>query len=137
MNAAVTLAADYPLLDVFWTTLWIFLWILWFMLLFRIITDVFRDDDLSGWAKAGWMIFVVFLPFLGVFVYLIARGKGMGNRELSAARQSEQAFRSYVQEAAGGGGSTVDQLARLGELKTSGQITEEEFQAAKAKILAS
>ncbi|MFG2332557.1 SHOCT domain-containing protein [Streptomyces sp. NPDC048604] len=135
MNA-VTLAADYPLLEVFWTTFWIFLWILWFMLLFRIITDIFRDDDLSGWGKAGWMVFVVLLPFLGVFVYLIARGKGMGNRELSAARKSEQAFRSYVQDAAGSGRSTTDELTRLGELKNSGQITEEEFQAAKAKILA-
>ena len=131
----VTLAADYPLLEVFWTTFWIFLWVLWFMLLLRIITDVFRDDELSGWGKAGWMVFVVILPFLGVFVYLIARGKGMGNRELGAARKNEAAFRSYVRDAAGGG-STVDELARLGEMKSRGQITEEEFQAAKAKILA-
>ena len=78
----MNLAADYPLLNVFWTTMWFFLWILWFMLLFRVLGDVFRDDGLSGWAKAGWCVFVVVLPFLGIFVYLIARGRGMGEREM-------------------------------------------------------
>lgn len=138
MTTEVNLAADYPLLNVFWSIFWIFLWILWFMLLFRIIADLFRDDSLSGWAKAGWAVFVVLLPFLGVFVYLIARGQGMGEREMRKAQQSEERFRSYVRETAATTGqtSTAEQLAKLTELRTAGQITDEEFAKAKAKILA-
>lgn len=78
MNAQTYLAYDYPLLNMFWTMLLVFLWIMWFVLLFRIIGDIFRDDRLSGWAKAGWLVFCLLLPFLGVFVYVIARGKDMG-----------------------------------------------------------
>ncbi|WP_406193424.1 SHOCT domain-containing protein [Kitasatospora sp. NBC_01560] len=134
----MNLAADYPLLNVFWTICWIFLWILWFMLLFRILIDVFHDDSLSGWAKAGWSIFLVFLPFLGVFVYLIARGRGMGEREMKKAQRSQEEFRAYVRETATAPDqtSTADQLAKLSELRTSGHITDEEFAQAKAKILA-
>ncbi|GJF31669.1 membrane protein [Kitasatospora sp. NE20-6] len=137
MNLAVNLAADYPLLNIFWTVCWIFLWILWLVLLFRIIVDLFRDDDLSGWAKAGWAVFLVLLPFLGVFVYLIARGRGMGERELRTAQKSDERFRAYVRETAASSGqsSTADQLAKLTELRTAGQITDEEFVKAKAKIL--
>lgn len=79
MTGEMNLAYDYPLLGAFWTLLWIFLWVMWIFLLFRIFSDIFRDDSLNGWAKAGWSIFAVVLPFLGVFVYLIARGKGMGS----------------------------------------------------------
>ncbi|MED7947701.1 SHOCT domain-containing protein [Streptomyces sp. BE20] len=138
MHFAANLAADYPLLNIFWTMLWFFLWILWFMLLFRIIADLFRDDSLSGWAKAGWAVFVVLLPFLGVFVYLIARGRGMGERELSRAQQSEERFRTYVRDTAAGSDqpSTADQLAKISELRAAGHITDEEFAQAKAKILA-
>jgi len=131
----VPLAADYPLLNLFWTISIIFLWILWFMLLFRIIGDIFRDDTLGGGVKAGWSIFVVFLPFLGVFVYLIARGKGMGERELKRAQKNEEKFRDYVRESAGTG-SQADELARLADLKNSGDLTEAEYQQAKAKFLA-
>lgn len=84
------LAVDYPLMNVFWTMMMIFLWVLWFMLLFRVFGDIFRDDDLGGWGKAGWTVFVIILPFLGVFVYLIARGRGMGERDLRRARASEE-----------------------------------------------
>ncbi|TXS13889.1 SHOCT domain-containing protein [Streptomyces sp. adm13(2018)] len=137
-DSAVNLAVDYPLLNMFWTMLILFLWILWFMLLFRIIGDIFRDDGLNGWGKAGWTAFVVLLPFLGVFVYLIARGRSMGERELNRVRQNEEQFRSYVRETAGGGGSGhADELARLADLKSSGAITEAEFAQAKAKVLAS
>ncbi|MFE1902476.1 SHOCT domain-containing protein [Streptomyces gardneri] len=135
-DSMVNLAVDYPLLNMFWTMLMIFLWILWFMLLFRIIGDIFRDDELGGWGKAGWTAFVILLPFLGVFVYLIARGKGMGERELDRVRQNEQQFASYVRETAGSGGH-ADELARLAELKDRGAITEAEFAQAKAKVLAS
>ncbi|MFI6844331.1 SHOCT domain-containing protein [Kitasatospora sp. NBC_00085] len=133
----MNLAADYPLLNVFWTIFWFMLWILWFMLLFRILIDLFHDDSLSGWAKGGWAVFLVFLPFLGVFVYLIARGRGMGERELNKAQKSDERFRAYVRETAGAPGqqSTADQLAKLTELRTAGQITDEEFARAKAKIL--
>ncbi|MFF3836556.1 SHOCT domain-containing protein [Streptomyces sp. NPDC001930] len=137
-DSMVNLAVDYPLLNMFWTMLMIFLWVLWFMLLFRVIGDIFRDDELGGWGKAGWTILVILLPFLGVFVYLIARGRGMGERELNRARQNEEQFRSYVRETAGTGGSGghAEELARLAELKDSGAITEAEFAQAKAKVLA-
>ncbi|WP_443077594.1 SHOCT domain-containing protein [Streptomyces sp. SP17BM10] len=140
MHISARLAADYPVLDIFWTTCLIFLWILWFMLLFRVFGDLFRDDSLSGWAKAGWAVFVLVLPFLGVFVYLIARGTGMGRRELKAAQEREAEFRSYVREAAGTPSapstpSTTDELARIAELHTTGKLTDEEYQRAKARIL--
>ncbi|NUU20296.1 MAG: SHOCT domain-containing protein [Streptomycetaceae bacterium] len=126
---------DYPLLDAFLTMMWFFLWILWFVMLFRVIGDIFRDDSLSGWGKTGWLVFVVILPFLGVFVYVIARGRGMGERDMRQARRSEQEFRAYVKDAAGSR-STTDELARLAELKNHGDITAEDYQRAKDKILA-
>ena len=129
-------AYDYPVMGVFWSMFIFFLWILWFMLLFKVFIDIFRSDDLSGWGKALWSIFVIFLPFLGIFVYLIARGKGMGQRDMAQAQASEAAFRSYVQEAAASGGSSADQLAKLADLKERGVISDAEFQAQKAKILA-
>ncbi|MFI9111051.1 SHOCT domain-containing protein [Streptomyces venezuelae] len=136
-DSMVNLAVDYPLLNMFWTMLMLFLWILWFMLLFRIIGDIFRDDDLNGWGKAGWSAFVILLPFLGMFVYLIARGRSMGERELKRIRQNEEQFRSYVRETTGSGGGQAEELSRLAELKNSGAITEAEFTQAKAKVLAS
>ncbi|AVZ71227.1 hypothetical protein SLUN_02225 [Streptomyces lunaelactis] len=134
-DVTLNLAADYPLLSVFWTTVYIFLWILWFMLLFRVIGDIFRDDALSGWGKSGWCVFVVILPFLGVFVYLIARGRGMGERSMRRAEQREQEFRTYVRESAGTT-SHAEDLARLAELKNHGDITDAEYEQAKAKVLA-
>ncbi|CAM5704347.1 SHOCT domain-containing protein [Streptomyces aurantiogriseus] len=132
--------SDYPLLNGFLTMLWFFLWIMWLMLLFRVITDIFRDDALSGWGKAGWTLFVCVLPFLGVFVYLIARGRGMGERAIRQAQTQEQAFRSYVREAAaeapGAGSSRADELAKLAGLHDHGQITDTEYEQAKAKVLA-
>ena len=128
------LAYDYPLLGAFWTMLWIFLWVAWLFLLFRIVADVFRDQELSGWSKALWLIFLLFLPFLGAFVYVIARGKSMGERDLADARASEQAFQAYVRETAGSGGA-ADQLTKLADLRDRGVINEAEFEAQKAKIL--
>ena len=134
MNDSVSLAADYPLLNLFWTIAMIFLWILWFMLLFRVIGDIFRDHELNGWGKAFWALFVVILPFLGVFVYLIARGSGMHEREVQRARRSEEQFQAYLRSAAGTS-SQADELTRLAGLRKSGDITEEEYTKAKAKIL--
>ncbi|WP_329376604.1 SHOCT domain-containing protein [Streptomyces sp. NBC_01351] len=134
-DSMLNLAVDYPLLNMFWTMMMIFLWVLWFMLLFRVIGDIFRDDELSGWGKSGWTIFVIILPFLGVFVYLIARGRGMGERELKRAQANEQAFRSYVRESAGPT-SAAEELTRLAELKNRGDITAAEYEQAKAKALA-
>lgn len=130
---------DYPLLNVFWTMLWFFLWIMWLFLLFKVITDIFRDHELNGWAKAGWLIFCILLPYLGVLVYVIARGKSMSQRDIKQARENEAAFQSYIRKTAGTGGdgkgSNVDELARLAELKEKGAITNEEFEKAKAKVL--
>ncbi|MFB7451752.1 MULTISPECIES: SHOCT domain-containing protein [unclassified Streptomyces] len=129
---------DYPALNLFWTMLWFFLWILWLFLLFKVITDIFRDHSLGGWGKAGWLIFCILLPYLGVLVYVIARGKGMSQRDVKQAKESEAAFQDYIRKTAGsegGGGGAAAELARLSELKEKGAITAEEFEKAKAKVL--
>jgi len=136
MTAQTYLAYDFPLLGAFWTMLWFFLWIMWFVLLFRIIGDIFRDDGLNGWAKAGWLVFCVVLPFLGVFVYVIARGKNMGRREIKQARAQQDEFKAYIRETASSGPpSSVDELARLSEIRDRGDITNEEFRRAKELVL--
>ncbi|SEC13857.1 Short C-terminal domain-containing protein [Streptomyces misionensis] len=136
MSAQTYLAYDYPALSVFWSMLVFFLWIMWFVLLFRVVMDIFRDDALGGGGKAAWLLCVVLLPFLGVFVYLIARGKGMGRREVEQARAQQRAFDEYVRQTARDGGSRADELARLSEMKARGDITEDEFRRAKEMVLA-
>ncbi|MFI1509784.1 SHOCT domain-containing protein [Streptomyces sp. NPDC020597] len=138
MSGDTYLAYDYPLLSAFWTMMVFFLWIMWFVLLFRVVVDIFRDDDLSGWGKAGWLVFCVVLPFLGVFVYVVARGKNMGRREITQAQEQQKAFDSYIRETAKGGDrptSSVDELARLSEIRARGDITDEEFDKAKQLVL--
>ncbi|MFI6338904.1 SHOCT domain-containing protein [Streptomyces sp. NPDC050535] len=139
MSDNVYLADDYPLLGAFWTMMWIFLWILWIILVFRVIGDVFRDDSLSGWGKTGWTFFVIILPYLGIFVYLIARGRDMGKREQQAAGARQQSLDAYLQGSAGsaGTGGHAHELTKLSELKSRGVLTETEFQHAKEKVLAS
>ncbi|QMU69511.1 SHOCT domain-containing protein [Streptacidiphilus sp. P02-A3a] len=128
---------NYPLLDVFWTMLEFFLWIMWFFLLFRVIGDIFRNHESSGWNKALWLVLVLILPFLGVLIYVIVHGGDMGRRSVARAEQQQRAFQDYVRQAAGpSGGGSVDELARLAELKDKGALTEAEYQQAKAKILA-
>jgi hypothetical protein len=127
-------AYDYPLMGAFWTFLWFFLWIIWIMILFKVIFDIFRSDDLGGWGKALWIIFVIILPFLGVFVYLIARGKDMGQRDIDQARAQQQQFDSYVKDVASTG--SADELAKLADLKERGVISDAEFEQQKAKLLA-
>ena len=126
---------SYPLLGAFWTILEIFLWVLWIWVLIYVFIDIFRSHDLSGWAKALWFIFVLFIPLIGVLVYLIARGGSMQERARQQAQQQDQQFRAYVQDAAGSG-NTADQLTKLAELRDRGVITAEEFEREKAKVLA-
>jgi hypothetical protein len=131
------LGYDYPLLGVFWTMLWFFLFFIWIWILITIFADIFRSRDIGGFAKALWVIFVIILPFLGVLIYLIARGKGMQERQMQRAAQQEQDFRQYVQDAATDNSSAADQLSRLADLKDRGVLSDAEFEAEKAKILSS
>ena len=129
------LAADYPFLDVFWTILIFFIWIAWFMLLFRIIGDIFRRHDIGGGAKVLWMIFVFIVPFLGVFVYLIAENQGMTERTWSECRRNRRSFDAYVRTTAGSGGA-AEEIEKAAQLLDRGAITQAEFDAIKAKALA-
>src|SRR6478672_9785536 len=109
-------ASSYPLLNVFWSIFEFFLWVIWFWILITVFIDIFRSRDLSGWNKALWFLFVLFIPLIGVLVYLIARGGKMHKRAVQDAQQQEQQFRSYVQETAGSA-TTADQLAKLADLR--------------------
>jgi len=129
---------QYPILDFFLTMLYFFLFIIWIWLLITVFIDIFRSHDMGGWAKALWVIFIIILPFLGVFVYLIARGGKMHERAARDAAQQQKAFDEYVRQAAGtSGNSTAEQLSKLADLKSQGVITDAEFEAQKSKILAS
>ncbi len=130
------LAYTYPLLDLFGTMLGFFLLIIWFWLLIIIFSDIFRSHDIGGWAKALWSIFVIVLPFLGIFVYLIARGGKMHEHAAQDAKAQQAAFDDYVKQAAGTGGNTADELSKLADLKAQGVLTDAEFEAQKAKLLA-
>jgi len=122
--------------QVFWSMLWFFLWVIWLWMLIAIFSDIFRSPDLGGWGKALWTIFVIILPFLGIFVYLIARGGKMHEHAIQAAKDQDAAFRAAVQDAAGSGSGTADQLAKLADLKANGVIDDAEFERLKAKALA-
>jgi membrane protein implicated in regulation of membrane protease activity len=130
------LAYSYPLLGAFLTILWLSLFFIWIWLFIIVLVDVFRSHDMGGFAKALWVLFIIFLPFLGVLVYLIARGGKMHERAVERTDQQQQAFRGYVQSAAAPSGPAA-QLAKLADLKDRGVITDAEFQAEKAKLLAS
>jgi ABC-type multidrug transport system fused ATPase/permease subunit len=129
------LGYTYPLLNLFWTMLEIFAFVLYFWLLIAIFTDIFRSSDLGGGAKALWVLFVFIVPLFGILIYLIARGGQMHERAAKQAQQQQEAFDSYVKEAAGSS-STTDELAKLADLKQKGVLSDAEFEAQKAKLLA-
>ena len=128
---------QYPILDFFLTMLYFFLFFIWIWLLFMVLVDIFRSHDIGGLAKALWVIFVIVLPFLGVFVYLIARGGKMHERAASEAAQQQKTFDQHVRQTAGANGGAADQLSKLADLKSRGVISDAEFEAQKSKILAS
>ena len=135
---SVAANSSYPLLNIFWTIFELFLWIIWIWILIWIFIDIFRSRDLSGWAKALWFLFVLFIPLIGVLDYLIVRGGSMHERAAQDARQQDQEFRQYVQQAAASGpASTADQLTKLADLRDRGVISAEEFDREKAKVLGS
>ncbi len=129
-------AADYPFLDVFWTMLIFFFWVIWIWILVTVLIDVFRRHDIGGWAKAGWCVFMIVLPYLGVFVYLISQGKGMAERRASEIQASQASFDSYVRDVATAESTPSDQIAKAKELLDSGAIDQAEFDALKRKALA-
>jgi hypothetical protein len=128
-------AADYPFLDIFWTMLVFFSWVIWFWLLITVFADLFRRHDISGWGKAGWTLFVIILPFLGVFVYLIAQGKHMAERKASDMQASQAAFDDYVRQV-GSDKDPSEQIAKAKSLLDSGAIDATEFEQLKRKALA-
>jgi Short C-terminal domain/Phospholipase_D-nuclease N-terminal len=128
-------AADYPFLDVFWTMLIFFVWVAWFMLLFRVFGDIFRRNDIGGGAKVLWIVFVLLVPFLGVFIYLIAENKGMTERNMQQLQARREANDAYIQSVAGSGGSAAE-IEKAKQLLDSGAITQSEFDALKQKALA-
>ena len=129
------LASDFGSGQVLWSMLWFFLFFIWIWILITVFADIFRSHDLSGWAKALWVIFVIFIPYLGVFVYLIARGHKMAQHAQEAAAAQDAAARQYIQQAAGTAKSPADELHRLADLKDRGVIDEAEFQKLKAKVV--
>ncbi len=131
------LAAEFGTGQVLWSIFWFFLFFLWIMLVFNILGDIFRSDDLSGIAKALWLAFVVFLPYLGVFMYLIVRGDKMGMRQMQRAQDQEAATQDYIRSAAGTASSPADQLASLADLHTAGKLTDVEYEEAKRRVIVS
>jgi ABC-type multidrug transport system fused ATPase/permease subunit len=129
------LAYTYPLLNLFLTMLEFFLFFLWIWLLIVVFSDIFRSHDLGGFAKAIWVLFVIIIPYLGVLIYLIARGGSMHERAEESAKRQQRAFDDYVKQTAGSSDSSVDQLAKLADLKSKGVISDAEFDAQKAKLL--
>jgi hypothetical protein len=130
------LAAEFGSGQVFLSMLWFFLFFIWIWLLIVIFGDIFRSDDLSGWGKALWSLFIIVVPYLGVFVYLIARGHKMQEHQVRQAQAQDAAMRDYVQSVAGSqSGGAADEIARLADLRDRGVISEAEFQQAKAKAL--
>lgn len=123
-----------PLLDIFWTMLWFFLFFVWIWLLISIFGDIFRSE-ISGWAKAGWTVFVIVLPLLGVLVYLIANGDEMQERSRHQTVALEQAQQKYIRSVAASQTSTADELAKLADLRDAGVISAAEFDAQKTKLL--
>jgi Short C-terminal domain/Phospholipase_D-nuclease N-terminal len=126
------IAADYPFLDVLWTMIIFFAWVIYIWIVITVFVDLFRRDDIGGWGKAGWVVFVIALPFLGVLTYLIVQHDGMRERSEKQLQAQKSAFDQHVREAAGG---SATEIAKAKELLDSGAITQSEFEAIKAKAL--
>jgi uncharacterized membrane protein len=133
-NLLGNLALDISFGEFLWSLVIIFFMIIFFIILFQVIFDLFRDHDLSGWAKAGWLIFIIVLPFLGLFIYLIVRGRGMAERSARQQIEAKKEFDEYVRETAGGGGATAE-IANAKKLLDEGAISQEEFEVIKRKAL--
>ncbi|MBM3667735.1 MAG: hypothetical protein FJW90_09705 [Actinobacteria bacterium] len=129
------LLAEYTFGQGLLTVLTIFVFMAWILVLVSILSDLFRDHELSGWSKAFWVLFLVFIPFLAALVYLIARGGGMRERALAQQQEAQKEMDAYVKKAASGG-SSADEIAKLAKLRDEGTITAEEFESQKAKLLA-
>lgn len=127
------LAADYPFLDVLWTMIIFFAWVAWFFLVIKIVIDIFRRHDISGWGKTAWLIFVIILPFIGVFTYLIVQGHGMAERDMSEAQAQRAQMDDYIRTTAGGSAAEIEKAKQLLD---SGAISQAEFDQIKAKALA-
>jgi hypothetical protein len=128
--------ADFSLADLFWAMLWFFLFVIWIWLLITVFADLFRDHELSGWAKAAWVLFIIILPFLGILVYLIARGDKMTERNLQRDANQDAEFTEYVQDTAAEGGGTAAEIEKLHDLHDKGVLNDDEYASAKAKALA-
>jgi hypothetical protein len=131
----VLVASDYPFLDVFWTMIIFFLWVIWIWVLIVILMDVFRRHDTSGWAKAAWVFFIIFLPVLGALTYLIVNGKGMSERNVKEARSQKAQMDEYVRSVASSGGA-AGEIEKAKQLLDSGAIDQQEYDALKQKALA-
>jgi hypothetical protein len=132
----VVVAADYPFLDVLWSMFVFFAFVIWIWLLITVFSDIFRRHDVSGWGKAGWIVLLIVLPYLGVFIYLIANGKGMAERRIKDASAAQAQFDSYVRDVASEGGGAAAEIERAKQLLDSGAIDQQEFNAIKQKALA-
>ena len=129
----MVVATDYPFMNILWTMIIFFAWVAWIWIVITVLVDIFRRDDVGGWGKAGWVVFVIILPFLGVLIYLIAQHDGMRERSLDQAKAQRAAMDQYVRDTAGG---SATEIAKAKELLDSGAITQAEFDAIKAKALA-
>ncbi len=131
----MVLAAEFGTGQVLWSILWFFLFFMWIRLVISIFGDIIRAKEMSGWAKAGWTVAIILVPFLGVFAYLIVNGNAMTDRSVAQAEAQEHAFQSYIQDAAGGGASPAEQLEKLASLHDAGKLDDAEYQQLKSKVL--
>jgi len=127
-------AAEWGTGQVFWSMIWFFIFVIWIWMIIVIFTDIIRSQDLSGWGKAIWSLFIIFLPFLGILAYLIVRGGGMSERAAKATQEANEATKAYIRDAAAVS-SDADQLAKLADLHNSGKLDDAEYAAAKAKVI--
>ncbi len=133
----MVLAAEFGTGQVLWSILWFFLFFMWIWLIITIFADIIRAKEMSGWAKAGWTVAIIVVPFLGVLAYLIFQGNAMTDRSVAQADAQERAFQSYIRDAAGTGASPAEQLEKLASLHDSGKLDDAEYQQLKSKVLSS